>query len=183
MAYCFNNAVNLIDLNGKDPVPVWALNIVDGTASRADYQQALSANPGAWAGSARTVVDKAVGIAKEYDDYDDYIFLYSEHKKKGTTNKSNRQKHQEGQSRKKRDHRGEKGDKRREDRSNKRHPQYSESDYSLGDRLFAAICVLGGSLAIVYILGNDVTGIGVGDDAALLPLIPFVVDNASKVFG
>ncbi|MPN03844.1 hypothetical protein SDC9_151078 [bioreactor metagenome] len=63
-AYCLNNPVNMADDDGNDPTPTWARNILYGNASAADYAKALSVNPNAWAGSARSTVDRAISIAK-----------------------------------------------------------------------------------------------------------------------
>ena len=64
-AYCMNNPINLVDYTGCDPVPSWASNIVNGTATEADYIKALSVDPSAWAGSAGNIVRKAVAIAEK----------------------------------------------------------------------------------------------------------------------
>jgi len=63
-AYCYNDPVNMVDINGCDPVPTWAIRINNGTATWEDYEKALTANAGAWAGSARYKVDAAIAMAK-----------------------------------------------------------------------------------------------------------------------
>lgn len=63
--YCENNPVNMVDSDGYDPVPIWATNIINGTASELDYISAMSADPNAWEGSARYTVEKAIDIAYE----------------------------------------------------------------------------------------------------------------------
>ncbi len=63
-AYCLNDPVNLIDSNGDDPTPGWAQRINNGTATHEDYLEALNADPSAWAGLARSNVDRAIKTAK-----------------------------------------------------------------------------------------------------------------------
>ena len=67
-AYCNNNPVNMLDPNGCDPVSMWAQRILNGTASEADYQKALSVNVDAWAGFAKYYIVEAVNIAKRRDN-------------------------------------------------------------------------------------------------------------------
>ena len=38
------------------------------------------------------------------------------------------------------------------------------------------------AVAIIYLVGNDVTGVGVADDIALIPTVALFWDSASKVF-
>ncbi|MBQ3519336.1 MAG: DNRLRE domain-containing protein [Clostridia bacterium] len=66
-AYCLNDPVNLIDSNGDDPTPGWAQRINNGTATYEDYLEALNADPSAWAGLARSNVDRAIKTAKNYN--------------------------------------------------------------------------------------------------------------------
>ena len=180
-AYCLNNPINMIDWDGCDPIPVWATNIINGTASEVDYAKALSVNASAWSGFARYTVDSAIAIATEHSTYDNYVLGYSEHHKKGSTNPANRNAHEKGQSRKQRDNNGEKGDARRKSRSNKRKPQNYESNYSIGEKILSGIIVIGSSACVVYLAANDVTVVGACDDAAIAPLLPIIWDNFSKV--
>lgn len=39
------------------------------------------------------------------------------------------------------------------------------------------------AVAVIYLVGNDVTGAGVVDDVALVPTIALLWDSASKAFG
>lgn len=39
------------------------------------------------------------------------------------------------------------------------------------------------AVAVIYLVGNDVTGAGVADDVALVPTIALLWDSASKAFG
>ena len=39
------------------------------------------------------------------------------------------------------------------------------------------------AVAVIYLVGNDVTGAGVADDVALVPTIELLWDSASKAFG
>lgn len=45
-----------------------------------------------------------------------------------------------------------------------------------------SIC-LACAVAVIYLVGNDVTGAGVADDVALVPTIALLWDSASKAFG
>ena len=101
----------------------------------------------------------------------------AEHHKKGTTTPSNRNRHEKGQQRKKMDNGGEKGDKRRkEDRSNKRHISIDEANQYLREAYFdiydfsyakenTTIAVA--AVAIVFLVSDDVSAIGIADDAAI----------------
>ena len=81
-AYCLNKPVNMIDQDGFDPVPIWAIRINEGTASAQDYGKALSVDPNAWIGNARRQIDKAISIAQtnycttSYSDYNKEFALY-----------------------------------------------------------------------------------------------------------
>ena len=65
-AYCGNNPVNMVDSDGKDPTPIWALNIVQGKGTPSDFAEALnvynSGAMGAWVGHEK-LVQNAVNIA------------------------------------------------------------------------------------------------------------------------
>ena len=65
-AYCLNNPVNISDPYGNDPVPKWALNIINGTATESEYVKALSVNPNAWNGSAGYRVRYAIELATQH---------------------------------------------------------------------------------------------------------------------
>ncbi len=173
-AYCGNNPINMLDVWGMDPVPIWAIRINDGTATIADYEKAFYANASQWSGGARYTVDEAISIAKEQYP----ILLYNEHQKKGTTNPSNRAKHENGQARKQRDQHKEKADTRRKDHSNKRR---HNMDALALERVGSAVVVVGATVGVVYLIANDVTGVGVIDNAAIVSLVPIIWDNASKV--
>ena len=63
--YCGNNPILYRDPSGHDPVPTWAERINAGNANADDYEKAMSVNPEAWAGSARSSVDSAILVAVE----------------------------------------------------------------------------------------------------------------------
>ena len=67
-AYCAHNPIYFTDVDGEDPVPYWARNIVYGEPASNDYLLALNCNPDAWTGSAGFIVRKAVGIAEDYNN-------------------------------------------------------------------------------------------------------------------
>ena len=41
--------------------------------------------------------------------------------------------------------------------------------------------VVGAGIGIIYLVGNDITGIGIADNGAIIPLFPIIVDNACKI--
>lgn len=92
-----------------------------------------------------------------------------------TDNGANKEKHEYGQARKQRDKSGEKGDARRKPNPNKRRP--SSNSYSVDEKAVAAVTVAGVGIAIVWVVGNNATGVGVADDAALAGLIPIFWTN------
>ena len=113
------------------------------------------------------------------------IALYSEHHKKGTVTPSNRNSHEEGESRRRRDQGGEKGDARRKSRSNKRRPNQEVTEGSSTNwekKVVAGGTAIIGTIAIVYLIGNDITGVGVADDGAIAPIGKIVWDCATIVF-
>jgi len=175
--YCENTPANMFDPSGCDPTPQWAVRIVNGNGSYADYVTALSVNPAAWMGSARSVVNRAVEIAETYFDN---IALYSEHNKKGTTNPANRNKHEKGQTRKQRDSGKEKGDARRRGNPNKRRNNFGLDDSFPDSRITYLVGAAGATFAVVYLVANDASGIGIADDGAIAPLIPIIWDNVQK---
>ena len=110
-----------------------------------------------------------------YHDDEDIpnIVLYKPHTKNARPSTQN--KHQEGESRKKKDARGEKGDNRRkQDRSNKRKNNTSKIE------LFCTSILLLG--AMIYVAGNDITGVGAADDAALAPMGTMLLNNIGLLF-
>ncbi|MGN1081567.1 MAG: RHS repeat-associated core domain-containing protein, partial [Acutalibacteraceae bacterium] len=176
-AYCLNNPVNKIDEDGCDPVPIWAKHIISGTATESEYAKALSVNPNNWAGSAGYTVRRAVSLAKEHQSN----IIVAEHHKKGTTNKANRQKHENGQARKQRDNYGEKGDARRRPNPNKRRYDF-ELDIGVGERILCGTIAIGALSYVAYLVVNDVTVVGIIDDAQIVPLLPIIWDNVVKAF-
>lgn len=120
-------------------------------------------------------------FGKEMQQDSDHInVLYAVkggHQKKGTTNPSNKSKHQKGDSRRNKDqNRGEKGDDRRTSHSNKRIKKIST------ETVVAGAVMIASAVAIVYLVANDFTGVGVADDAAIIPLIKVFWESATKVF-
>ena len=107
--------------------------------------------------------------------------IAAEHHKRGTTNKSNQQKHENGQARKNRDNFNEKGDARRTPNPNKRRSQNIESDLSIDQKVVSGLILVGASLGVLYLIANDISGVGVADDVAIAPLLPIIWDNAAKV--
>ena len=179
-SYCGNNPVNMVDEAGSDPVPIWAKQIVAGTATEAEYAKALSVNASAWTGSAGYTVRMAVSLAHEHQAH--LMAGAAAHQKKGTTNKANKQKHEAGQARKQRDNNGEKGDARRQPNPNKRRRPSSEINIGVGERIVCGLIVVGATVGVIYLVANDATIIGVADDAAIAPLLPIIWDNVEKIF-
>ena len=177
-AYCLDDPVNLVDNTGCDPVPMWAQRILNGTASTVDYMNALSVDPNSWAGSARYKVDRAIRLAEEHNSIN--VLGYKEHHKKGTANPANRNTHENGQARKQRDNRGEKGDARRSPNPNKRRPQF-EVNVIDGEKVVCGVVIVAATAAVVYLVVNDVSVVGVLDDVAIVPLIPVIWDNVAKI--
>jgi len=119
-------------------------------------------------------------VSETVDSFFDNIFMYKEHQKKGSTNPSNRNKHEEGQARKNRDSGNERGDRRREDRSNKRHNiLFPDQDYN--SRFVGGGLIIVSVFGIVYLTVNDVTGVGVADDAAIVPALEMLRRGVAMV--
>ena len=108
------------------------------------------------------------------------IMYYKEHS--SNQRPSNKNKHQKGQTRRQKDHGGEKGDARRRPNPNRRRPQYIDNGYDIGEKIVFGAVAVGGSIALIYILANDATGVGVLDNAAAAPILQVIWDNGSKVF-
>jgi len=73
-AYCLNNPVNMIDIDGRDPTPQWATRIINGEGTEEDYMIAFIIDPSHWVGFARTCIDKAIEIAYEkYNEYEQWF--------------------------------------------------------------------------------------------------------------
>lgn len=112
-----------------------------------------------------------------------HVVLDSEHRKKGTTNPANKNKHQKGQTRKQKDkHGGERGDQRRpQDRSNKRHitiptEDLVENNYYI-DTCTSIVGVVGCVVALGYVVINDLSGVGVADDALVIPILTLITET------
>ena len=170
-AYCMNNPVNMVDYTGCDPVPVWALNIVNGTATDTDYLMALSADPNAWAGSAGNIVRKAVAIAEK--NYTQENVLKVKEKPNMTPRKDKR-------------HGSEKRQPTGERERNVAHPngeEHSRVAKGNGIRKIVAAGVLVGATVVTFgIVADDITGIGVANDVMLAPTTIIWWDAAKTVF-
>ncbi len=92
---------------------------------------------------------------------------------------SNKEKHEWGEARKNRDNGNEKGDKRRKDRSNKRHKNeiFEEIPEPYIDYEYMGVGVA--VVAVLYLVGNDITGVGVADDFMILHLIEYIWDTVA----
>ena len=98
--------------------------------------------------------------------------------KKGTTNKSNLAKHQKGQSRKLKESGNEKGDIRRPiDRSNKKHVNHFENIAEVAPVIAAGVA----TVAVVYLVANNATLVGIVDDFLIPSLLPYAWDIGSQV--
>ena len=170
-SYCVFNPVNMVDQNGEDPIPIWAKNILYGDADEGDYLEALSCNPNAWSGSAGYIVRKAVNKANNY-----YNFI-------------ERTKGPRKDPRKGADTRRKTGARER----NVAHPNGEEHSrvakgngrnikrVSVTD-VFASIGVLVvASIGIAVVCADDVTLIGIANDAAIAPLIKIVWDCTATI--
>ena len=184
-AYCKNDSVNMADSSGNDPVPAWALHIISGTATESEYAEALSVNPNAWHGSAGYRVRHAIDIARKRQQN---LLESAEHHKRGTTNKANKQKHEKGQTRKQKDkkkgseNRGKSGARER----NVAHPNGEEhSRVPKGNkgirRIEASLTLASISAAIIFIVANDVTVVGIADDEMLPEYVELWWDTAQQV--
>ena len=113
----------------------------------------------------------------DYDEFHPYYFMTSEHRT--NTRPSNEEKHERGQARKNRDNGNEKGDKRRKDRSNKRRKNeiFEELPEPYIDYEYVSVGVA--VVAVLYLVGNDLTGVGVADDFMILPLIEYIWDTVA----
>ena len=61
------------------------------------------------------------------------------------------------------------------------HMRYSIRPSNI-QRIIDLTIVLGATIGVIYLVANDITGVGVVDAAAIVPLLPIIVDNAGKVF-
>ena len=168
----------MVDYGGMDPTPGWVRRIVNGTATSDDYAKALSVDPNAWAGSARNVVDRAIAIAQS-ELVDGYIV--GNHHKKGTMNPSNREKHQNGEARARRDRGNEKGDIRRRPNPNKRPSSRMEVAVDVGLKITTVAVTTVAAGALIYVVANDITGVGVVDDAAIPVIWEIMLESSKKV--
>ena len=170
-SYCGNNPINMIDLNGEDPVPTWAKNILYGTPSASDYLQAFSCNPDAWAGSAGYIVRKAVEKTDEHFSV------------------AGRTKGPRKDPRKGADGRRKAGARER----NVAHPngeehsrvpkgngrnirRMSETELFISAGVFAAACA-----GLIFLCADDATLIGIADDVAIAPIAKIAWDSAEKI--
>ncbi|MPN53847.1 hypothetical protein SDC9_201515 [bioreactor metagenome] len=97
-------------------------------------------------------------------------------------NRANQETHERGLARNQRDQGGEKGDARRKPNPNKRKPQKIQLGFNIGERVLFASIAIGGTIALLYIVANDITGIGSADDMLAAPIVKVIWDNGSKVF-
>ena len=159
-AYCLNNPVNAEDAGGC--VPSYSVMETDGGASDDE----------------RVGLDEPDELDGDYVDSDGdeglAISGYSPHKKRGTTNGANRNKHEEGQSRHNRDkNKTEKGDSRRKPRNPKRGANTQ--------KILGGLALVGLVILLMVIIGDDATGIGAVDDAAIPAVISLIVTTAASL--
>ena len=168
--YCLNNPVNYVDPSGTCAHQVIGdcnhclMLILSGD----EIPEQQTNNYG------------SEGDVFDYDVIESPFYLYGEHHKRGSTNPKNRNKHEEGQSRKDRDHGGEKGDARRKPNPNKRRIQYDVSE-KVVDGIASGVIIIGASVAVGYVLLNDITGVGVADDGAIGVLIPVIANRVARI--
>lgn len=158
-AYCNNNPVNGLDPSGC--YFIGERRYGNGLVECTDTGT-----------SGRTQGNNDVLDIAGYDLYRWYISAYATHKKKGTVTPSNRSKHEKGEERRQRDQNGEKGDARRKtNRGNKRnHIEIEQPQYGFWDYLGAGAIIVGGTIGVVVLLSDDLTGVGVADDGYIVPL-------------
>ena len=180
-AYCGNNPVNLFDEYGQDPVPVWAKNILYGTPTERDYAQALAADINAWAGSARYTVEKAKAIAEKNK-------IFGVGKTKSKPNFTSRKDKRHGS-----ENRQKTGSRERNigHRNGEEHSREPKGKYGNTKRVvltcdvapldFAATFEIASiTLAIGFVVANDVTGGGIVDDILLERMVRALWDLTDK---
>lgn len=104
--------------------------------------------------------------------------------KKGRTNPINRNRHEEADSRRQRDQGGEKKNQHPNWKSNpnKRKNYNIETEISLEEKVWSGVVAVGATAGLIYVVSNDVTGVGIIDDVSIGPLIEIIWDNVGKVF-
>ncbi len=171
-AYCKNDPVNMADSSGNDPVPAWALHIISGTATESEYAEALSVNPNAWHGSAGYRVRHAIELAKQHFSNKNNEFGRS--KNKEFTQRKDKKKGSEN--------RGKSGARER----NVAHPNGEEhSRVPKGNkgirRIEVGLTLASISAAIIFMVANDVTVVGIADDEMLPEYVELWWDTAQQV--
>ena len=171
-AYCKNDSVNMADSSGNDPVPAWALHIISGTATESEYAEALSVNPNAWSGSAGYRVRHAIELAKQHFSNKNNEFGRS--KNKEFTQRKDKKKGSEN--------RGKSGARER----NVAHPNGEEhSRVPKGNkgirRIEVGLTLASISAAIIFMVANDVTVVGIADDEMLPEYVELWWDTAQQV--
>ena len=51
----------------------------------------------------------------------------------------------------------------------------------MDDKIFGGMVVLGAAIGISYLVINDITGIGVVDDVAIMPLATLILDRVARL--
>ena len=159
-AYCNNSPILYIDSFGNAP---------QLAGVRSFFEEIFNFISGLKEGIKSKLATAADMLFGDTPAEDSNIYEYGEHKNKGTTNRANRERHEEGQARKQRDSGGEKGDARRRGNPNKRRIDLIPEDvtsYIVGGALVTV-----SAIGLVYLVSNDITGVGVLDDFAIVPTI------------
>ena len=172
-AYCINNPVGLVDSTGMSPSSFESGLLILENSIFGLFESIHS--------SFFDFPANFFDMAAELFEFPSNILAYKEHSKKGTTNPANRKKHQEGQARKKRDHGGEKGDLRRRGNPNKRHSSLMLPTGEMG-RIAGGVTAAIAAIGLIYLIVNDVTGVGAADDAAIIPVIEVFRRGVSAFF-
>ena len=168
--YCLNNPIYYFDSDGTTPIhrhtygycPVCGFPKPPSSQSNAS---STFTNP----------------LGSYSNSFTPNVSAYEEHQKRGTTNPANRNKHENANARRQRDNRGEKGDARRRPNANKRRQQITINTAELGEQIMYTAIAIGATACIVYFVVNDVTGVGVADDAAIAPMAVILWDSAGRI--
>lgn len=174
-AYCGNNPVNQTDENGLDPIPIWAKNILTGKATPLDYAIALNTNSEAWSGIAGRVVLRAIQraeiIQKSHPVYTgrNENFTPRKDSRKGSENRQKSGLRERNI-----------GHKNGEEHS--RVPKGNRSGFHKTEEVIVpVVLIVVSSVAVTYLIANDLTLAGIADDAMILPFSEIIWDNACKL--
>ncbi len=157
------------DETGCDPVPIWATHIIAGTATEIEYAKALSVDANAWVGFSGYTVRSAISLAEEHNNQS-YIQKINE--KPNMNPRKDKKKGSED--------RQKTGARERncKPKFGEEHSRVAKGTGGVKKFVAAGVLVVA-SAAMIVIIADDSTGVGIANDVLIGPVAKIWWDAAA----